>query len=262
MVLRWLHLNSENQTLTSADSSIEKTETGPAQQAATVGIRELLLCVIRREWTVAWRNSGQWVNPLLFFIVVVALFPLGVGPSPAMLSTIAPGILWVSALLAVLLSLGALFDADYADGTLEQLVLSGQSLPLIVLAKVVVHWLLSGLPLLLVSPFLGLLFNLPIGAIPVLMVSLLLGTLTLSLIGAIGAALTVGLNQAGVLLSLLVLPLSVPVLIFGSAAVTSAASDMGAAGPLLILAALLIFALSLAPLTAALALRNAVAGGN
>jgi len=234
----------------------------PERVVVTAGIGELLLCVFRREWSVAWRNSGQWVNPLLFFIVVVALFPLGVGPSPATLSTIAPGILWVSALLAVLLSLGTLFDADYADGTLEQLVLSGQSLSLIVLGKVLVHWLLSGLPLLLVSPLLGLLFNLPADAIPVLMVSLLLGTLSLSLIGAIGAALTVGLNQAGVLLSLLVLPLSAPVLIFGSAAVTAAASDLGASGQLLILVALLILALSLAPLTAALALRNAVAGGN
>jgi len=232
------------------------------QTVTTVGIGELLLCMLRREWAIAWRNCGQWINPLLFFVVVVALFPLGVGPSPATLSTIAPGILWVSALLAVLLSLGTLFDADYADGTLEQLVLSGQSLPLIVLGKVLVHWLLSGLPLLLVSPLLGLLFNLPISAIPVLMASLLLGTLTLSLIGAIGAALTVGLNQAGVLLSLLVLPLSAPVLIFGSAAVTAAASGMGVTGQLSILAALLLFALSLAPLTAALALRNAVAGGN
>ena len=251
-------MNSDNQTHLSAESAVGNS----AQKIAIVGIRDLLWCVLRREWAVALRNSGQWVNPLLFFIVVVALFPLGVGPSPATLSTIAPGILWVSALLAVLLSLGTLFDADYADGTLEQLVLSGQSLPLIVLGKVLVHWLLSGLPLLLVSPLLGLLFNLPVTAIPVLMVSLLLGTLTLSLIGAIGAALTVGLNQAGVLLSLLVLPLSAPVLIFGSAAVTATASDLGAAGQLLVMAALLLLALSLAPLTAALALRNAVAGGN
>lgn len=234
----------------------------PVQTAATVGIGELLMCVLRREWAVAWRNSGQWVNPLLFFIVVVALFPLGVGPGPTTLATIAPGILWVSALLAVLLSLGTLFEADYIDGTLEQLVLSGQSLPIIVLGKVLIHWLLSGVPLLLVSPLLALLFNLPAGAIPVLMASLLVGTLTLSLIGAIGAALTVGLNQAGVLLSLLVLPLSAPVLIFGSAAVTAAAGGLGASGQLLLLVALLILALSLAPLTAALALRNAVAGGN
>lgn len=251
-------MNLDNKTNLSAGSAASQS----ALQEPTVGIRELLLCVFRREWAVAWRNSGQWVNPLLFFVVVVALFPLGVGPSPTTLSIIAPGILWVSALLSVLLSLGTLFDADYADGTLEQLVLSGQSLPLIVLGKVLVHWLLSGLPLLLVSPLLGLLFNLPITAIPVLMMSLLLGTLTLSLIGAIGAALTVGLNQAGVLLSLLVLPLSAPVLIFGSAAVTAAASGLSSTGQLLVMAALLLLALSLAPLTAALALRNGVAGGN
>lgn len=258
MGLRWIRLNSDNQT----DLSAHPDATESALPAVTVGIGDVLRCVIRREWSVAWRNSGQWVNPLLFFVVVVALFPLGVGPSPATLSTIAPGILWVSALLAVLLSLSTLFDADYADGTLEQLVLSGQSLPLIVLAKVLVHWVLSGFPLLLVSPLLALLFNLPSNAIPVLMASLLLGTLTLSLIGAIGAALTVGLNQAGVLLSLLVLPLSAPVLIFGSAAVSAASADLAASGQLLILTALLIFALSLAPLTAALALRNAIAGGN
>lgn len=200
------------------------------------------------------------MNPLLFFVVVVSLFPLGVGPSPSTLAAIAPGVLWVSSLLAVLLSLGTLFDADYMDGTLEQLVLSGQSLPLIVLAKVLVHWLLSGLPLLLVSPLLALLLNLPVSAIPVLMLSLLLGTLALSLIGAIGAALTVGLNQSGVLLSLLVLPLSVPVLIFGSSAVVAAASDFSATGQLMILAALLLLALALAPLTAALALRIGVSG--
>jgi len=230
--------------------------------STTVGILAVLGCILRREWLVALRNPGQWVNPLLFFVVVVSLFPLGVGPSPSTLASIAPGVLWVSSLLAVLLSLGTLFDADYADGTLEQLVLSGQSLPLIVLAKVLMHWLLSGLPLLLVSPLLAVLLNLPVGAIPVLMLSLLLGTLALSLIGAIGAALTVGLNQSGVLLSLLVLPLSVPVLIFGSSAVAAAASDLGSSGQLMILAAVLLLALALAPLTAALALRIGVSGSS
>lgn len=210
----------------------------------------------------ALRNPGQWVNPLLFFVVVVSLFPLGVGPSPATLATIAPGVIWVSSLLAVLLSLGALFDADYADGTLEQLVLSGQSLPLIVLAKVLVHWLLSGLPLLLVSPLLAMLLNLPDHAIPTLIMSLFLGTLTLSLIGAIGAALTVGLNQSGVLLSLLVLPLSVPVLIFGSTAVVAAASELSSNGQLLVLGSLLLFALAMAPLTAAVALRIGVSSSS
>ncbi len=243
--------------MTSDKSALQSNDTA---EPLTVGILSLLTCIIKREWLVAFRNPGQWVNPLLFFVVVVSLFPLGVGPSPATLASIAPGVLWVSSLLAVLLSLGTLFDADYADGTLEQLVLSGQSLPLIVLGKVLVHWLLSGLPLLLVSPLLALLFNLPVASIPVLMLSLLLGTLTLSLIGSIGAALTVGLNQAGVLLSLLVLPLCVPVLIFGSSAVLAAASDLGAGGQLLILAACLLLALALAPLTAALALRIGVSG--
>jgi len=194
--------------------------------------------------------------------VVVALFPLGVGPSPATLATIAPGVLWVSALLAVLLSLGSLFEADFTDGTLEQLLLSGQSMALIVLGKVFVHWLLSGLPLLLVSPLLALLLAMPTQAIPVLMLSLLLGSLTLSLIGAIGAGLTLGLNQAGVLLSLLVLPLSVPVLIFGSAAVVAASGEIGASSQIGVMLALLLFALSLAPLTTALAVRIGVSGSN
>ncbi len=227
-----------------------------------VGIALLIKCIVVREWSIAVRNPGQWLNPLLFFVIVVSLFPLGIGPSPATLETIAPGIMWVSALLAVLLSLDALFDADYADGTLEQMVLSGQSMSLIVLAKVLVHWLLSGLPLLVLSPILGLLLNLSLDTMPVLMISLFLGTLTMSLIGAIGAALTVGLNQAGVLLSLLVLPLTVPVLIFGSASVAAAASDISANGPLLILAAVLILALSLAPLATALALKIGVSGSN
>ncbi len=225
-----------------------------------MGIFALLSCIIRRDLAIAMRNTGQWVNPLLFFIVVVALFPLGVGPSPATLSIIAPGVIWVSALLAVLLSLGSLFETDFADGTLEQLLLSGQSLALIVLGKVLVHWFLSGLPLLLISPLLALLLALPTDAIPVLMLSLLIGTLTLSLIGAIGAGLTLGLNQAGVLLSLLVLPLSVPVLIFGSAAVTAAAADFGAGSQLAIMTGLLLFALSIGPLTTAAAVRIGVSG--
>lgn len=255
-------LNSDNQTNKDYESGANEltADTVSHGDRSLVGMGTLLFCIVRRECAVALRNPGQWVNPLLFFIVVVALFPLGVGPSPTTLATIAPGVIWVSALLSVLLSLGTLFDADYADGTLEQLVLSGQSLALIVLAKVLSHWVLSGLPLLLVSPILALLLNLPSQAIPVLVVGLLLGTLTLSLIGAIGAALTVGVNQAGVLLSLLVLPLSVPVLIFGSAAVSAAATDISASGQLWLLAAILLFSLSMAPITAAVALRIGVSG--
>ena len=227
-----------------------------------VGIVRLLLCVCRRELSIAIRKPGQWLNPLLFFVIVVTLFPLGVGPSPNTLSLIAPGVLWVSALLAVLLSLDALFASDYVDGTLEQLVLSEQSLSIIVLGKVLTHWLLSGVPLLIISPLLAVLLNLPTSALPVLMLSLLLGTLTMSLIGAIGAALTVGLNQAGVLLSLLVLPLTVPVLIFGSSAVAAAATDLPADGQLYLLASLAVLGLALAPFTAAAALRIGVSGSN
>ena len=225
---------------------------------AELGIVSLLAEIGRRELKMAVRNPGQWLNPVLFFVVVVTLFPLGVGPSPSTLSAIAPGVLWVSALLAVMLSLDALFSADFADGTLEQFIVTDQPLSLIVLAKCMVHWLLSGIPLLLLSPLLAVLLHLPANAIWVLMLSLLLGSFTLSLIGAIGAALTLGLNQAGVLLSLLVLPLTVPVLIFGSSAVAAAASDLSAAGQLWLLSALLVLALSLAPLTAAAALRIGV----
>lgn len=257
MVWRSVPLNSAKNPSTEVAASA-----GIIPPRQSLGIFALLWCVMRRELSIAFRNPGQWINPLLFFVVVVTLFPLGVGPSPATLASIAPGVLWVSALLAVLLSLGSLFEADFADGTLEQLLLSGQSLPLIVLAKVLVHWLLSGLPLLIISPLLALLLALPSEAIPVLMLSLLMGTLTLSLIGAIGAGLTLGLNQAGVLLSLLVLPLSVPVLIFGSAAVVATAGGFAASSQLSILGALLLFALSLAPLTTAMAVRIGVSGGN
>ena len=227
-----------------------------------VGIARLLFCVCRRELSIAIRKPGQWLNPLLFFVIVVTLFPLGVGPSPNTLSLIAPGVLWVSALLAVLLSLDSLFASDYVDGTLEQLVLSEQSLSIIVLGKVLTHWLLSGVPLLVISPLLAMLLNLPLSALPVLMLSLLLGTLTMSLIGASGAALTVGLNQAGVLLSLLVLPLTVPVLIFGSSAVAAAATDLPSDGQLFLLASLAVLGLALAPFAAAAALRIGVSGGN
>jgi len=230
------------------------------QEAHPVGIVQLVQLILHREWRIALRNPGQWLNPLLFFVIVVTLFPIGVGPSPGTLATIAPGVLWVSALLSAMLSLNTLFESDFTDGTLEQLVLSGQSLTLIALAKCLVHWLLTGIPLLLMSPLLAVLLNLPYAAIPVLMLSLLLGTLSLSLIGAIGAALTVGLNHGGVLVSLLVLPLSVPVLIFGSSAVASAASGLPAGGALLILLALAILTLSLAPLAVALALRVGVSG--
>ncbi len=227
---------------------------------ASIGLMSLFTSLLKRELAVAFRSPGQWLNPLLFFIIVITLFPLGVGPGPNTLSIIAPGVIWVSALLAVMLSLQSLFYDDLHNGCLEQFVLSAQPLSMVVLAKVLTWWLLSGLPLLLLSPLLAILMNLPSHAIPVLMLSLLLGTLTLILIGAIGAALTATVgNGGGILLSLLVLPLTVPVLIFGSGAVQAAVSMSSVSGHLSLLAALLALALSLGPLATAAALRVAVA---
>jgi len=208
-----------------------------------------------RDLRLRVRAPGQWLNPLVFFVIVVTLFPLGIGPGPNTLALIAPGVLWISALLAVLLSFDALFAADHRDGTLEQLVLGTAPLSLVVLGKVLAHWLLSGLPLILLSPLLAVLMQLPLEALPTLAGSLALGTLALALIGAIGAALTVGVNHGGVLLSLLVLPLTVPVLIFGASATAAAADGYASGGQMSLLAAILAAALALAPLTAAAALR-------
>lgn len=220
-----------------------------------LGLKQLL----QRDLVVGSRSIGQWLNPLLFFVIVVSLFPLGIGPSPERLQAIAPGVLWVSALLAMLLSLDALFERDRADGVLDQFVLGRFPLSLVVLAKVLAHWLLSGLPLLLLSPVLALMLGLPAAALPTLLLALLLGSLSLSLIGSIGAALTVGLNRSGVLLSLLVLPLVVPVLIFGAGAVDAAANGFDPAAALSLLASLLVLSLSLAPLASAAALRAGMA---
>jgi len=231
-------------------------------QPPSMGLLALFRSLLSRELSVAIRSPGQWLNPILFFIIVITLFPLGVGPGPNTLSIIAPGVIWVSALLSVMLSLQSLFYDDLHNGSLEQFVLSAQPLSVVVLAKVFTWWLLSGLPLLLVSPLLAIFMNLPTSAIPVLMLSLLLGTLTLILVGAIGAALTATVgNGGGILLSLLVLPLTVPVLIFGSGAVQAAASQLPAGGYLSLLVALLALALSLAPFATAAALRVAVSAG-
>jgi len=217
--------------------------------------------IFRRDLTLAARSGGQWLNPLLFFVIVVSLFPLGIGPGPQMLSTIAPGVLWVSALLAMMLSLDSLFAYDFRDGTLEQIVLSGQPLSVFVLAKVSAHWVINGLPLVLLSPLLALLLQLPSAAYWVLLISLFLGTLSLSFLGAIGAALIVSVNQGGVLLSLLVLPLTVPVLIFGSGAVSAAAMGFTTSAQLSLLAAIVSLAAALAPIAIAGALRVGVAAG-
>ncbi|MBI1398454.1 MAG: heme exporter protein CcmB [Betaproteobacteria bacterium] len=217
-----------------------------------------LLAVFRRDLLQAWRRRADWLTTFFFFVIVVSLFPLGVGPEPAMLRTIAPGILWVAALLAAMLSLPRVFESDFADGALEQLLLSPEPLPLLVLSKTTAHWLLSGVPLALMAPVLGLQFGLDVEAVRVLFWSLLLGTPCLSLIGVVGAALTLGVRGGGVLIALLVLPLYIPVLIFGAGAVETVATGTGAAGHLSLLGACLCIALPLAPWGASAALRVAL----
>jgi len=214
--------------------------------------------VIQRDLLLAFRRRADVLTTLFFFVIVTTLFPLGVGPEATLLQTMAPGILWVAALLASMLSLGRLFALDHADGTLELLLLSPEPLSLIVVGKVVAHWLVSGLPLVLLSPLLAVQFGLPGDAIGVLVASLLIGTPVLSLLGAIGAALTLGVRGGGVLVSLLVLPLYVPVLIFGSGAVGAQASGLGASAHLQLLGGLLATSAVLAPWATGAALRIAL----
>jgi heme exporter protein B len=213
------------------------------------------LAIIRRDLLLAVRRKSEVLTALFFFIIVVSLFPLGIGPEAALLKKIAPGILWVAALLSTMLSLNRLFATDHADGTLEQLVLSPTPLGILVAGKIAAHWLTSGLPLVLLAPVLGLQFDLDISALGILVVALLLGTPLLSLIGAIGAALTLGVRGGGVLLSLLVLPLYIPALIFGAGAVEAHISGLGAGGHLSLLAALLALAAFFAPWATTAALR-------
>jgi heme exporter protein B len=208
-----------------------------------------------RDLRLALRNRHELANPLIFFVLVVTLFPLAVTPTPEALRTMAPGVIWVSALLAVLLSLDRLFKQDYDDGSLDQLMLSPNPLMILVLAKVLAHWLLTGLPLVIIAPLLGLFLSLPMDAVSVLIYSLLLGTPVLSLVGAIGVSLTVAVNRGGVLLSLIILPLYIPILIFGANAVDVAMDGLPVRGQLLFLGAVLALALSLAPIATSVALR-------
>jgi len=219
------------------------------------GLPAAARCVFRRELTIALRRSHDALIPLVFFAIVVSLFPLGVGPEPGVLRALAPGVLWVAALLASMLSLGRMFAADYADGTLEQLMLAPHPLAALVLAKTAAHWLLTGVPLILLSPLLALQLQLPRDAMPTLMLSLLVGTPILALIGAIGGALTLGVRGGGVLVSLLVLPLYTPVLIFGAGSVTAALAGLDTEAYFSLLAAFLVLALTFAPWAAAAALR-------
>jgi len=210
---------------------------------------------LQRELLLAWRRPAEIINPLFFFVMVTALFPLGVSPQPELLATIAPGVVWVAALLAVLLSVDGLFRADHDSGALEQLLSAPQNLYVPVLAKLVAHWLLTGLPLVLVAPLLGYMLHLPSAAIGVLFVAVLLGTPTMIAIGAIGASLTVSLRSGGILLSLLVLPLYVPVLVFGAGVVSYAAKGLPVSGVLALLAAMMLTSFTLAPAAVAAGLR-------
>ncbi len=221
----------------------------------TLSTPRAMALLLRRDLVLAYRRRAELINPLLFFVLIASLFPLGVGADSRVLQTAGPGIVWVSALLAALLSLDSMFRSDFEDGTLEQLMLSAHPVSLLVMAKVFAHWLVTGVPLILVSPLIGLLLSIPTRAISVLVATLMLGTPVLSLIGAVGVALTVGLRRGGIILSLLVLPLYVPVLIFASSAVDAAAGGLPTAPQLYILAAMLVAAVSLAPVAAAASLR-------
>ena len=211
--------------------------------------------IIKRDLLLAIRRQSDVLTTLFFFIIVVSLFPLSVGPEMNMLRVMAPGVVWVAALLASMLSLGRMFSNDYLDGTLEQMLLSPQSLFLLVLGKAFAHWLVTGMPLVLMAPVLGIQYDLPVDALLVLTVSLLLGTPVLSLIGAIGAALTLGLRGGGVLVSLLVLPLYIPVLIFGAGAVEANMSGVNFDAHLSLIGAFLLVSLVLAPWAAASSLK-------
>lgn len=220
----------------------------------------LFWSTFKRDLTLSFRHKGEMINPLVFFLIAISLVPLGIGPEKALLMRIAPGILWVMALLATLLSLDNLFRSDFDDGTLEQLLISPHPLYWSVLAKVLAYWLATGLPLMLLSPLLGVMLSLPSSAFIALCCSLLLGTAAMSLIGAVGAALTVGLRKGGLLISLIVMPLYIPILIFGASAVQAAALGDIYTVQLAVLGAVLAIALILAPLATAAALRISVNG--
>jgi len=219
------------------------------------GIFAGLLAITRRDLHLAWKRPGDVLNPLFFFAMVCTLFPLAVGPSAEQLIFSGPGVLWVAALLATLLSLNSLFMSDHEDGSLDQLLVSPQPLPVLALGKTLAHWLISGFPLVLISPLLAMTYRMPADIVGVLMLTLLLGTICLSLLGSIGAALTVGLHRGTALLSLLILPLAMPVLLLGANTVSLAAGNEVYATGIWALGAYAIASLSLAPYATAAALR-------
>ncbi|HMM46511.1 MAG TPA: heme exporter protein CcmB [Thiobacillaceae bacterium] len=219
---------------------------------------DFLFTVIRRDVLLAARRRGDWLTAQFFFVMVTSLFPLGIGPEPGMLRSIGPGVVWVAALLATLLSLGRLYAEDHRDGTLEQLMLTPYPHALLGLGKAIAHWIINGIPLLLIAPVLGIQFNLPADALATLVLSLAIGTPILSLLGSIGAALTLGLRGGGALVTLLILPLYVPALVFGAGAVEGVLTGTGAEAHLSLLGAFLLMSLLIAPWVSALALRVSV----
>jgi heme exporter protein B len=223
-----------------------------------VSILMSVRAIIERDLRLAVRRKSEAVTGLAFYVIIASLFPLGIGPEADTLRQIAPGVLWVAALLASLLSLNRLFEQDYLDGTLEQMCLTAVPLPVLAIGKVTAHWLLFGLPLTVLAPFVALQFDMPAQSIVVLALSLLLGTPILSLLGAVGAALTLGLRGGGVLVALLVLPLCIPVLIFGAGAVEAHANGLDAGAHLSLLGAILIVSACFSPLVTTIALRIAI----
>ena len=226
----------------------------------SAGLIAAMRLVVRRELTLAWRRWDEVTQPLIFYLVVTTLFPLATTPELAVLRVVGGGVVWVAALLSSLLALESVFRSDVEDGTMEQWVLSGQPLAWLLFAKVVAHWILTGLPLVLVSPAVATALGLPSSVWPALVASLALGTATLSVLGGIGAALTVGVRRGSVLLSLLVLPLAMPLLIFGARAVEQSLAGQPAAGPLQLLAAMFFLAWSLGPLAMSAAMRISTEG--
>jgi heme exporter protein B len=218
------------------------------------------VAMLKRDLLLSYRHKGELANPLIFFLMVVTMVPLGISPDPQFLASLAPGMIWVVALLASLLSMDVLFRSDFDDGSLEQLLISPQPLYFMVLAKVLAHWMVTGLPLTLAAPLLGVMLALPEGGYMPLCLTLLIGTASLSLIGAVGAALTVALRKGGLLLSLIIMPLYIPILIFGASAVSNAIDGFAIMGQLAVLGAFAAVAIVLAPIAAAGALRVAING--
>ncbi len=220
-----------------------------------LSLSQAFIFLLRRDLTLVFRNRGEFANPLLFFVLVITLFPLAVGAIPELLARIAPGIIWVAALLAAMLSLDSIFRSDFEDGSLEQLLLSAHPMPVLVLAKVCAHWLVTGLPLLVMAPILAEMLGMVGEAQSILLLTILIGTPVLSMIGSIGVALTIGLRKGGIILSLLVLPLYVPILIFAASAIDGAASGLDVSAQIYMLLAFLFLATSLSPWATAAALR-------